>query len=491
MILAIEPENPQELCGGPSFQVQFVSATYGSGHRKMVARHLLLPSLNNAAAEDAPKTNGNGDDAVHEQQSQEQQQQQEEEGAELISKNKEKRHHYKALTKVAATNEVLDPSLPRGFVARHHYTTAQVDILLSMKRGSSGISYEQAVGSCYGGELNTVEDIIPIQRGRDKHEVERYFITPSVPREVVAANVLQCLESKFCDGKTSTQEDEICREAVEITNSEEQKWKWRCLFAEREIAKLKEKQKEMEEMLLQLNNENKQLAEKNRTMSRLVEEYKERQHKEEVEAIKRRSKLRQQITQAEATSARKQQRQIEATKAFTPKQQENQGTSVGQSKPHIGKLNPPPSAMPCYPPTVGRYPMYPRYFPVVPPLLPGIPPPLQQQMYNNPYSLPNQSNNFFRSPPMSVPTAAAAQSPQPPPSSETASNVPSQSSTQQTDGRKEGKNVMNINNEKSPSKRLPPSSSQSTAVGEGNSAVETRNCPPPQKKSKGEKVVWV
>lgn len=491
MILATStPENAKLLCGGPAFQVAFGSATYGSGHRKMVARHLLLPSINIDSADEvhAPPTDG-GDDTVHEEQ-----QQPQEEGSELIANKKKRRHYYKALTKVPATNEVLDPNVPGGYVARHHYTAAQCDILVSMNRGSSGLSYEQAIESCYGGQLNVLEDVIPIQRVRDKQEVERYFITPSVPRRVVAANVLQCLEPKVCDGKTSSQEDEICRDAAEITNSEEQKWKWRCLFAERETAKLREEQEKVEEVLVHLNNENKQLAEKNRSMSGLVEVYRERQHKEEVEEMKRKeeaeaAKVRRHKEEAEASEACE--KQAETSKTSPLKRQESQGTRVEQSNPHTRKPYPPP-AMPCYPPGLGFYPPFPGYFPVVPPVVPGIPPQQQQQAHNNPYCPPNQSNTFFGFPPTFLPQ-------QQPPPTKTGNKV-SSPPMQQNGAREEensaqhnwpqAKNAMNNIQHKSPSKRPPPNSSQTIAVGERNN-VEKSNCPPPQKKSKGEKLVWI
>lgn len=365
----------------------------------MMARHLLLPTDN---TDDDTRRATDGDSANEEPQ----------EKAD-INKNR-KRTNYKRLTKVPATSNLLDETVKEGYVARHHYTAAQVDLLTSMKRGSSGISYEQAVESCFDGELDTVQDLIPIHRVRDKEHVERYYITPSVPRRVVAANVLKCLENKFRDRKTSKQEDEICREAAKITNNGEIQWKWKCLFAEREIAQVKV-------MLDELNNENKQLMDHNRTLSRIVEQEKARRQKEEADAAAKRKK------ESEA------------------------------AKLHTRRPNPPPVVPSCHP-------MFPGYFPVGPPLVPGTLP--TRNAYGG---FPNQ-NNFVGFPPIFPPPKAG--------------NNASSLATQQIGGRVVEKSAQTIpdqaskamNNQASPSKRPPPCSSLMNAVGESTG--------PSQKKSK-------
>jgi hypothetical protein len=81
-----------------------------------------------------------------------------------------------------------------------------VGVLTSMKRGSSGISHEQATETSYQGIVDE-QDRIPFQRSRDKGHLERYYVTPSVPKAVIAKEILEILEPKFRLGQTSASLD--------------------------------------------------------------------------------------------------------------------------------------------------------------------------------------------------------------------------------------------------------------------------------------------
>jgi hypothetical protein len=319
---------------------------------------------------------------------------------------------YKRLVKVPATSELLNPSVKQGFVARHHYTANQVNILVSMKRGSSGISYEQAVDSCYGGEPS-IEDLIPIQRVRDKQETDRYYITPSVPRQVVAARVLTSLESKMREGKTSTQEDVICQEAAEISEDEGILWKWRYLFAKRKLDKVRDEKEAVEQELDKAKSKNGQLVNENRDLFETVEQLKAQRRREADYATKVESQLERQKEEIEAAktswSQQLQQRRKEEAKAWASsqlRQKKEAETTKPVSKQQQGGTASArkPKAPPA--PVGGCYPTFPGYFPFVPPPLLSGNSILQhsRQTLNNVYG----HNIGFPPPPFPTPNTGLA-----------------------------------------------------------------------------------
>lgn len=139
----------------------------------------------------------------------------------------EKKKHKR---KPAESTTLLDETTTNGNVSRLHYTEAQVGVLTSMKRGSSGISHEQATETSYQGIVDE-QDRIPFQRSRDKGHLERYYVTPSVPKAVIAKEILEILEPKFRLGQTSASLDTFLLETAKAADEE---WKWRALFAERQ-----------------------------------------------------------------------------------------------------------------------------------------------------------------------------------------------------------------------------------------------------------------